>query len=369
MKIIARVSLTLAALLVASVAFGQPSVTSPEVLPDGRVTFRVYAPKATEVAVRGLRLDQPQPMTKGRNGVWSVTLGPLAPDLYSYAFDVDGAGVLDIGNREVKKWVTLENMVEVPGKPPLWWERQAVPHGTVHRHYYASKVRQTEASFEVYTPPGYDPRGAERYPVVFLLHGFGDDETAWCEVGRAHFIADNLLAQGRIRPAIFVIPNTHPVPVARRFAWEDYARQNLLALEQELIEQLLPLVETNYAVSRAPADRAIVGVSMGGGQALEIGLRHPELFQWIGGFSSSIPARELDARFARLASDDPKQRAVPRLLWLACGRKDGLMVPNEIFVAWLKAHNVPHTWRPTDGEHGWYVWHGYLAEFLPLLFR
>ena len=333
--------------LLANLALAQPAVVSPEVLPDGRVTFRVQAPKAQAVAVKGLRHLPAQPMAKGDNGVWSVTVGPLAPDLYSYTFEVDGATFTDPVNRRLKEWLNQESVVEVPGKPPLLLSRQDVPHGEIHRHVFPSSVRGTEVAVEVYTPPGFDPKSATTYPVLYLLHGFGDEETAWLVAGRAHFIADNLLAQNRIVPAIVVMTNGHPLPIPPEPRPPEYGPANNAAMEQELLRVVLPFIEAHYPVRQGVSDRAIVGLSMGGAQALTVGLGHPDVFGWVGGFSAGTLPEEWERRFGALLTAEQKKSGAPRLIWIGVGQEDSLVARNTKFHAWLQEKLVPHEWHVT----------------------
>ncbi len=342
-----------------------PNIISPEIHPDHRVTLRLYAPGASAVTVQGLA-KQPQPMTKDSQGVWSLTVGPLTPEIYSYTFGLDGATVTDPLNRAIKKWIRSESMFEIPGSLA---SVESVPHGVIHRHTFFSKTRQLPNAIQVYTPPGFDPRAATKYPVVYLLHGFGDDETAWAENGRANFIADNLFAQKRAVPAIIVMTNGHPVPIPTGPRPTDYSANNLAAMEQELINEVMPLVESAYPVKQDAAGRAIVGLSMGGGHSLNIGLKHGDLFGWIGGFSSSAPTANLDHTFRALVDASAKKSGEPRLLWIAIGEDDFLLEQNKTFVGWLTEKNIRHTWLLTPGGHEWPVWRRYLGEFLPLLFK
>jgi enterochelin esterase family protein len=339
---------------------------SPEVTADGHVIFRLAAPNARAVSVNGLRHLPDQPMTKDDDGLWSVKVGPLAPDIYEYAFSIDGAVVTDPHDRDIKKYFSSVSLVEVPGKPPILAQMQPVPHGVLHHEYYASKVRGIDAGVEVYTPPGYDPRASTLYPVVYLLHGFGDDENAWIEVGHANTILDNLIAQGRISPVIVVMPYGHPVPVGNRESMKDYGAKNDEAMAKDLIGQVIPLVESEYRADPRAIKRAIVGLSMGGGQSLDIGLYHPELFAWVGAFSAAAPERNLDATYTRVVKD-PAVR--PRLLWIAVGKEDGLLKRNQAFHEWLLQKGITHTWVVSDGGHEWPNWRAYLPQFLELTFR
>lgn len=360
--------LVLLVLSLGSALRAQLNYTSPEVLPDQRVVLRLHAPAAEAVVVHGIHGVGRQSLEKGEDGVWSVTLGPLPADIYSYWFEVDGARVLDPVNRFTKDWLRMESAFEVTGEPERAFAIRDVPHGIVHRHTLHSRTRGGPAAFLVYTPPGYDPAADTELPVVFVLHGFGDDERAWADFGRAPVIADNLIADERMEPMIIVMPNGHPLAPPRGNRAPDYFDRNLVAMEQEVLEEILPAVEAAYRVRRDAKGRAIVGLSMGGGHSLGIGLKHPEIFGWIGGFSSATPEDNLDERLSHLVSTDEKN-AEPLLLWIACGRDDFLIERNERFVAWLAAHDVPHIWRKTAGNHSWPVWRAYLEEFLPMLFR
>jgi enterochelin esterase family protein len=326
----------------------------------------MLAPNAHAVSVAGIRHLPEQPMTRDERGVWSVTVGPLEPDVYSYTFTLDGAVVTDPHDRDIKKYFSSESLFEVPGRPPILAQAQPVPHGVVHHQFYASRVRGVDAGMEVYTPPGYDPRASRLYPVVYLLHGYGDREDAWVDVGHANTIADNLIAQGRIAPMILVMPYGHAVPVPQDHSVKDYGAANNEAMAMDLIGQIIPLVEHDYrADPRAPA-RAIVGLSMGGGQSLDIGLYHPDLFGWVGAFSAAAPQTDLDATYTRVVGD-PASR--PRVLWIAVGREDGLLKRNQAFHEWLAAKGIAHTWVVSDGGHEWPVWRAYLPQFLELIFR
>jgi len=343
-----------------------PEVVSPDVLPDGRVTFRILAPAAASVAVEGIRHLPAQPMARDATGLWSVTVGPLAPDIYSYTLAVDGATVTDPHDRDIKRYFSSESLFEVPGNPPILASVQPVPHGVLHHQVYASRARGGDGGVWVYTPPGYDPRAQALYPVVYLLHGFGDREEAWIETGRANTIADNLIAQGRIRPLIIVMPYGHPYPVGMRDRDKDYGAKNTAAMQEDVLGALIPLIERDYRADARAERRAIVGLSMGGRQALTIGLGNPGVFEWVGAFSAGIPEAGLGA--APLgAVRDPAKR--PRLLWIAVGREDTLLKRNEAFHAWLEKEGVAHTWTVSDGGHEWPVWRSYLPEFLELVFR
>ena len=338
-------------------------LVSPEVHSDGRVTFRLNAPNAKRVDVnvqfvQGLRL-----MTRSKMGVWSVTLGPAEPEIYEYSFIVDGLQIVDPSNSWLKVWLrNSKNLLEITGKEPMFFQQQQVGHGTVHIHKYRSKSLGVTRGLYVYTPPGYETSENVRYPVLYLLHGMGDTEDAWTVVGRANVIVDNLLAKNKARPLVIVMPYGHTpsVPPDMR------SIGNYGAFEKDLIEDVIPFVQERYRVSSNQRDRAIVGLSMGGGQSLTIGLGNLELFGWVGAFSSAVPrAGKLDNLLAELKETDDKLN----LLWIGCGRKDFLFEANQKLIERLKSDNIKHIAHITDGGHEWRLWRRYLNELVPLLFK
>ena len=340
---------------------------SPEIRPDGRVTFRLAAPDAREVALH-FESDPLVPMTKDAQDVWSATTAALSPDIYSYSFVVDGVPVLDPANPRMKyNLIASQSEVHVPGPAALPWEINDVPHGVIHRHFYRSAIVGDHRDFLVYTPPGYDPAAKRPYPVLYLLHGFSDDATAWSTVGRANVILDNLIARGAAKPMLVVMPLGYGVWDILRGGYNGPRRpelwdENELKFGETLLREVIPQVEQLYRVSTDREDRAIAGLSMGGSQSLIIGLGHLDRFAWIGAFSSG--GSNLD--FSELGSD-VKTRL--HLLWIACGQDDRLLVKNEQLHEALAAHGVNHVWRATPGIHNFPFWRRNLAEFVPLLFR
>jgi len=306
-------------------------------------------------------------MNRDANGLWTFQSEPLPSGIHEYTFTVDGSTVTDPRNRWVKKWLTSASLVEIPGDPPLLSEQQAVPHGSVHHHLYQSETTDTQRGAVVYTPPGYDPNDDRTYPVVVLCHGFGDDQAAWTEVGRSHLIADNLIHQGKIEPMIIVMPHGHPVPLAQLSWSEDYAQRNSDAMINDVVGDLLPLIEANYQVKTSRDDRAIVGLSMGGGHSISGGLSHPDKFAWVGAFSAAAPRGDLEKQFPNLGkrlADHPHE-----LFWIACGTDDFLIERNRQFDKQLDELGIPHTYVETDGAHTWSIWREYLPTFLQAVFR
>ena len=345
----------------------QQGPVSPEVHADRTVTFRLRAPKAAEVAVSG-EFGASGKMTKDDKGIWSVTVGPLAPNIYDYGFNVDGLRILDAANPDFKNPTT--SLLLVPGAEPRPYELRKVAHGNVTMHWYDSKAAGVTRRIYVYTPPGYGTSG-EKYPVLYLLHGSGDNEGMWTLSGHANLILDNLLADGKAKPAVIVMPNGHvPRPAATAAGTGDMSAERnrtMSVFENDLLGDVMPLVEASYRVYTDPAHRAIAGLSMGGGQSATIGLNHPELFGYVGVWS--MGAREPDTQFKTLVEKKALSDKNLKLLWIGCGKSDGLFPGAEVMDKWMTEHNVKHVWRPSEGAHQWPVWRMYLSEFLPLLFK
>lgn len=340
---------------------------SPEVHADRTVTFRVRAPNATNVAVSG-EWPGAKSLTNDAKGNWSVTFGPLAPELYGYSFSIDGFQTLDPGNPAVKPArQPRTSILEVPGNPPLLHEfNAAVPHGTMREHWYQSKSLAKRRSLHVYTPPGYD-QSRKDLPVMYLLHGNGDNDATWTALGRANVILDNLIAQKKAKPMIVVMTDGHafvPAPGPSATNAENRGR-SMKAFESDLLEDVMPFVESNYRTINKRASRAIIGLSMGGGQSLHIGLNHLDRFAWVGGMSAGTP--ETNSIAAVLADAKGTNKKL-KLLWIAIGKDDFLLDRNKRLDEVLTAHGITHTFKVTDGNHSWPVWRKYLAEFTPMLF-
>ena len=340
-----------------------PAVRSPQILADRRVTFQFRAPKATEVVVAGQWPNGRSPMTKDANDVWSVTVGPIAPGVWEYSFQVDGLQMIDPGNPAIKPMrEPRTSILHIPGQPPLLHDFQDVPHGTVRQHTYFSKSLGRVRELVVYTPPGYDKQADTRFPTLYLQHGMGDNQATWVAHGKAHWILDNLIAQGRARPMVMVMMDGHATVVQGMGGFQD----NTTAFGRDLLEDVMPFVEANYRVKTDPASRAIAGLSMGGGQSLTIGLNHLDRFAWVAGFSSAVPSREA---LAGILNDPAATNEKLKLLWIGVGKDDFLLQRNQEFIATLKEKDIRHEWHLTDGNHSWPVWRLYLADLAPKLFQ
>ncbi|MBI2689906.1 MAG: esterase [Acidobacteria bacterium] len=348
-------------LLAACAGLWAQNVVSPEIAAGSRVTFRMAAPKASEVLLYGdwMPVGTTKPMTKGGDGVWSITTDALPPSVYIYHFVVDGVTMADPVNPRMKlRARTSASLLEVPGDGHAVWQPRDVPHGTVEINYQKSKVLNGETRWVwIYTPPGY-AASHKKFPVLYLFHGSNDTAGGWVLAGHANFVLDNLIAEKKAEPMIVVMPFGHAVPFGSP---RELQAKNTPAYEQYLLQDVMPMVNAKYRVETAKGKRAIAGLSMGGGQSLTIGMNHLDLFSAIGAFSAAVP-QGLDAKIPEL------KKAAP-LIWFACGKDDSLFARSSELDQKLTAGGVKHTWRPSEGAHTYTVWRQYLAEFVPLLFR
>ena len=361
-----------------------PRVTSPEVAADGRVTFRILAPKAQAVRLLGdIPSDGPavpmQPptgraLTQGAEGVWEVAV-PLAPGSYRYNFNVDGVSVIDPRNPSTSEsndnaW----SLVHVPGAD--FMDTKRVPHGAVAAVTYYSTALARFRRMHVYTPPGYET-STQRYPVFYLLHGAMDSDDSWWTVGRAGFILDNLIAAGKAKPMIVVMPAGHTGP----FSFNPGApRPPVDEFTADFNGDVVPYVEKTYRVLTDRQSRAIAGLSMGGAQTLGIAIPDLARYAYIGVYSSGVfgitgrgpmpmpPGPSFEEQHAR-ALDDPALKKGLNLVWFATGKDDFLIETSRATVAMLKKHGFDVAFEESAGAHTWTNWREYLNEFAPLLFR
>jgi enterochelin esterase-like enzyme len=378
---------------------GGAPVKSPEVGADGRVTFRLRAPNAKEVAVTfgGNRLA----MQKDEQGVWGVTTDVLAPDYYTYSLVVDSTTINDPSNRQVQtSFGSYQSMFVVPGAQP-WLPAPNVAHGAIARHRFHSTVASDDRDFFVYTPPGYDAHRARPYPVFYLLHGLGDDAERWMNGGGASVILDNLIAQGKAVPIVLV--TTLGYGVSNGPAGEYGAI--VTGYTKILLSEVMPAVERSYNVSKNRQERAIAGLSMGGAESIYTALNNLDKFAWIGSFSgafvmwpgaapaptapptgavgaappndpagrgrgavsASIDASVFEKNFPSL---DAKANSRIKLLWIVCGTADSLIGVNRQFKAWLKSKKVQFTEEEVPNmAHVWPLWRQNLAAFVQKAFQ
>jgi enterochelin esterase family protein len=380
----------LALVAVAGAQGPPPAVRSPEVHGDRRVTFRLRAPEAARVELVGevLRGTGPQVMTKSADGVWSITVGPLPPEIWIYNFRIEGVDLPDpsnISQMPRAAGTAISSFVEVPGDEAAFYDARPVPHGDVRMVLYESKAMGVDRYLWVYTPPGYDSSRA-RYPVYYLLHGNGETQNGWVMNGRANIILDNLIAEGKAVPMIVVMPHGHPIqsasvgaPVVVPPYGGDPGMLNFTLFTRELLDQIVPLVDRRYRVYTDPAHRAIGGLSMGGFQSIEIGLAHPELFgsvlAYSGGFGSLGPQPpaapiETQAPWVQLLANPAGTTTRLQLLFLGCGQQEtGMLAPGQRVVRLLQERGINARWSDSPGWHVFSVWRHLLHESVPLLFR
>jgi enterochelin esterase-like enzyme len=350
-------------------------IVSPEVGPDRKVTFRLRAGRAQEVRLTGGDLPgvgQGLAMTQSTNDVWELTIGPLPPGAYRYRFSVDGVPVIDPRNPAVSESNdTCWSLVHVPGAE--FMDVQRVPHGAVSQVLYWSETLGRSRRLHVYTPPGYES-GKGRYPVFYLLHGATDSDASWSTVGRAGFILDNLIAAGKARPMVVVMPHGHTGPF--RFGMP-FSSQ----FEREFVQDIMPLIRQRYQVRTDRASQALAGLSMGGAQTLNIGFSHLDKFGYLGVFSSGVfgldpnrsrtnaPAGPAWEETHRAALTDPALKKGLKLVWFATGKEDFLLRTSQATVELLRKYGFDVTYKETEGGHTWANWRQYLHEFAQLLFR
>ena len=339
------------------------TLKSPEVAADRHVTFRIYAPKASEVTLTGdwLGAAPPPKLAKDDAGVWSVTLGPFEPSIYIYSFTVDGVAIPDPVNPRIKlRARTSASLLEVKDETPAIWEARDVPHGAVEINWEKAATLGGETrAIWIYTPPGYQ-QSSRRYPVLYLLHGSNDTAAGWTMAGAANFVLDNLLAAGKTQPMIVVMPFGHATPFG--VPAQPGGPTNDALFEEYLMKDVIPTVEARYRVTPGRENRAIAGLSMGGGQSLRIGLGHLDLFSAVGSFSGAVPG-DFETRFAALLKDAKGTNQRLKLLWIGCGRQDSLFGRSQGLADSLEKNGIRHVFSPTEGVHNYTVWRKYLADF------
>jgi len=345
------------------------SFISPEVHKDQRVTFRLMAPNAKDVKLSTQFVTGLQTMTRGENGLWTVTLGPANPDIYPYSFVVDGLQLADPKNSWIFPNEGFQNsVVEIPGDNPQIFTIQNVPHGTVsYRYYYSQELGHRR--LVIYTPPGYENNTNEEYPVFYLLHGTTDTEETWTKVGRANIILDNLIAQGRAKPMIIVMPYGRAFPVISRESGSLRNWENLQEFQKDFLNNIMPFVEKNYRTINKPESRAIAGFSGGGGTSLYIGLGNPDRFAYVCGYAPGMLASEFDKNNAVAFADPELTNLRLKLFWLGCGNEDGLFGVFKEYIAVLDKKKIKYTPFITSGGHTWMNCRVFLTETAQLLFR
>ena len=370
--------------------WGTAPVVSPEIHDNNTVTFRFKAPKAVRVQLTGdflpvqknAKFETPGivDLKEGQEGVWEYTTPePLNPELYSYSFIVDGLRMNDPANVYLIRDVsTLTNVFIIGGDRADFYKVNPVPHGTVSRIWYDSPALGLERRMTVYTPAGYETSG-KRYPVLYLLHGMGGDEEAWISLGRTAQILDNLIAQGKAKPMIVVMPNGN---ASQEAAPGESSRgmvpptmqlpKTMEGSYEQAFPEIVKFIDKNYRTIKSKSGRAIAGLSMGGFHSLHISKQYPDMFNYIGLFSAAImPNKEVSSLIYENMEEKLKVQfdKNPALYWIAIGKTDFLYKANEEYRKLLDEKGYKYTYYESDEGHIWKNWRIYLTEFVPMLFR
>ncbi|GAB3949727.1 esterase family protein [Spirosoma harenae] len=357
-----------------------PLVVSPQVNADKSITFRYLAPQAKDVKLSAQFEKAPVAMTKDAQGIWSVTTSPVKPDIYPYSFQVDGVTVMDPANVAFFPNERFKaSLVDVPGDTPLIHAMRDVPHGTITYEYYPS-AEGTTGSLVVYTPPGYDQSPSKKYPVYYLISGTTDTEETFFKVGKTNLILDNLIAEGKAKPMIIVMPYGN---IAARVAEQKggskpadpTGRDNPEAVKRandfgaDLTGNVIPYIEKNYRTVANRENRAIGGFSRGGGQTLRTAFGNMDKFAWVCAYSSYLSPEEMERSYKPIVDNSASTNKQLKLLWVSVGSDDFLYKGTVEFMDYLKAKNVNYKSLITNGGHTWMNVKTYIAATTPLLFQ
>ncbi|RYY56100.1 MAG: esterase [Chitinophagaceae bacterium] len=372
------------AVLLSIPSFAQPPrgplLVSPEVLPDRRIVFRYLAPQASAVSLNAQFDKGNLPMQRDSAGIWTVTTSPVRPDIYPYSFTVDGITVMDPANVDFFPNERFKaSLVDVPGITPLIHAMRDVPHGVVSYEYYQS-LDNTTGTLVVYTPPGYNPADSTRYPVFYLISGTTDTEEDWFKVGRTNMILDNLIAEGKARPMIIVMPygnirarkaeqHRGPKPADPTGRENPEALARSAEFETDLVQHILPYIESNYRTYNDKANRAIGGFSRGGGQTLRTAFGNRDKFGSICCYSSYLTATEMEQQYPDILGNPSKTSTDFQLFWIGVGVDDFLYQPAVEFMNTLRSKNIRFKSLISAGGHTWMNTKLYLAESAQLLFK
>ncbi|MBE7173028.1 MAG: esterase [Williamsia sp.] len=384
-KKVFRLVCTWAFLCLPALAMAQPPrgpfVVSPQVLPDKRVTFSYLAPSAKEVRLAGGQFGAANvPMKKDSLGIWPVTVGPVRPDIYPYNFTVDGVTVMDPSNEDFFPNERFKaSLVDVTGFTPLVHAMQDVPHGSVNYEYYPS-AQGTTGSLVVYTPPGYDKDPSKKYPVFYLISGTTDTEETWFKVGRTNIILDNLIAAGKAKPMVIVMPygnieariaeqkgGSKPADPAGRESADAMGRMKNFA--EDLTKNVIPYIDKSYRTIANRENRAIGGFSRGGGQTLRTAFWNKDQFAWVCCYSAYLPPKEMEDNYQSIVADPAKTNKDLKLLWVSVGNEDFLYNDVAAFLNYLSSKKINYKSLVTGGGHTWMNTKVFLAETAQMLFK
>lgn len=366
-----------------------PQITSPVIAENNTVTFNIFSPTATSISLNGSWGENVQ-FTKDSQGVWSVTVGPLEPSMYYYSFVVDGISIIDPANPKVMRDGTrYTSTLIIPGEESNVFEANDVPHGTIQKVWYESPTLELYRRMLVYTPAEYET-SHEDYPVLYLLHGGGGDEEAWSTLGRANYILDNLIAEGKAEPMLVVMTNGNELQTSSVTEWptnssvasrgpalgnetQEETIERVTLFPNSLVNDVIPFIEENFRVIANSENRAIAGLSMGSMQTQITTMTNPELFQYIGCFSLGI---HFNDQFGIVSNeilipgyDKYLETMDNKLFYTGCGTEDFCYEGVQTLRAKLDEHNFEYVYNETGGGHTWANWRVYLADFAPRLFK
>lgn len=359
-----------------------PLASGPKVNADKSVTFSYIGGTAKDVKLSGQFLKAPLAMTKNAQGTWTVTTPPVTPDIYPYNFVVDGISVMDPAN----EWFFTNerfkgSLLDVPGDTPLIHSVKDVPHGSVNYEYYNNAAGGTIGSLVVYTPPGYDKNTKEKYPVYYAISGTTDTEETFYKVGKINLIADNLIAEGKMKPMIIVMPygnveareaeqkgdTKKPNDPADREGEEAVKRARRVS--DDITKNIIPFIDKNYRTIANRENRAIGGFSRGGGHTLHTGFGNMDKFAYICAYSAYLTPQLMEKEYKFIAGNPTQTNKQLKLMWVSVGTEDRLHPGAVEFLAYLKDHNVNTKSLITGGGHTWMNVKNYVAQTLPLLFK
>lgn len=335
-----------------------PAISSPDVHPDHSITFRYFSRTAKKVMLSGEFLQAPIALSKDTSGIWTVSVPPVKPDIYPYSFWVDSVQIADPSNTYIFANERFKrSIVDVPGDQALVHSLQNVPHGKISYRYYESKTLGTTRPLLVYTPPGYDPQGKTKYPVLYLIHGGSDTEETWTKVGRANLIADNLIAQGKAKPMIIVMPygNVRPSPMP------DFTK--------DMVNDIIPYVDANYLTIKESKGRAVAGFSVGGGQTLNIGLTNPDKFAYVCSYAPFTATEEFKKNFSDWSPNADAMNKQLKLFTISVGTEDFLYESVKQNIALFQEKKIKLESLIVPGGHTWMNCKLYLSNTLQQVFR
>ncbi|MBQ0044495.1 MAG: hypothetical protein KBT05_05670 [Bacteroidales bacterium] len=348
-------------------------VVSPEYNPDGSVTFRCQAPNAGKVELECQMFSGTRPMTRDERGVWTITVKPDQPDIYPYAFQIDGTQVADPNNMFIFPNEGFKySLADVRGPEPTVQDIQKVPHGKVsYRYYHSENCGGIERPMCVYTPAGYDPAGSEKLPVLYLIHGMTDTYETWFKVGHVNIILDNLIAQGLAKRMIIVMPYANPYPeMMLRGLADSYDAIGTDIVTREIMDEVMPFVESNYNVLTGKKNRAIAGFSLGGRQALACGLGNPEQFQYVAAMAPAIFGEEYKTNFETGVYAPVKSiKKNVKMMWLGTGSDDFLIQASRNLEKNLTDLGIKHEFYNPGGGHTWMNCRDYIEIVAKKLFK